>query len=145
MLHYSQWSEERKEASRISSRKWNKNNKEKRNNYYSSYYKEQTPEYTLLKPARDRAHRENVPFSIKESDIKINKNCPICDVIMFRSDIPGGTRYSPTMDKVIPELGYVPGNIAIICKLCNSTKGSGSAELHRKIASYIDSFTRPFL
>ena len=34
----------------------------------------------------------------------------------------GGTERSPTLDRLIPELGYVPGNIAVISMKANRIK-----------------------
>ena len=139
-MHYSEWSEERKEKSREASRRWNAQNKDYRNAYHRKYEASRTNESRLLRSSKPRAIEEGVPHTISVEDIIINDNCPVCELPMSRSNIRGGTARSPTLDKVRPELGYVPGNVAVICKYCNSAKGSASAELHRRIADYIDSF-----
>ena len=141
-MHYSEWSEERKEKSRQSTRDWIARNPGVRKDEWAEYYKNQTPEYTLLKPAKDRAKKGGYECTITVDDIDIPKNCPICNVEMKRSSKRGGSSTSPTLDKVHPQLGYVPGNVAVICKMCNSVKHSASAELHRQIADYIDTFPR---
>lgn len=139
-MHYSEWPEEQKERSRQANRKWIANNPGVRDDYYKEYEKQRPNEYRLLKAARKRSRDANVPHTINVTDFIITENCPICNIKMERSKNSGGTAISPTLDRVIPKLGYVKGNVAIICKYCNSTKGAGSAEHHRKIADYIDSF-----
>lgn len=139
-MHYSEWAEERKESSRRASRTWAANNQEKLKEDWANQYENQTPEYKLLKPARDRARKGGYECTITEIDIHITKSCPICNTTMRRSSQRGGDRYSPTIDKVKPELGYTPSNVAVICKLCNSQKGNASAKEHRRIADFIDKF-----
>jgi hypothetical protein len=37
-------------------------------------------------------------------------------------------RTSPTLDRIIPELGYVAGNVEVVSHQANSMKGEASAE-----------------
>lgn len=48
---------------------------------------------------------------------------------------------SPTVDRLVPELGYVPGNVAVISHRANSIKHMGTAEEHRRIADWMDRMT----
>ena len=45
---------------------------------------------------------------------------------------------SPTIDRFIPELGYVPSNISIVSLRANQIKSKGTAQEHRQIADWID-------
>lgn len=126
------------EQGRRAGAKWRATND--RGPYHKEYDKNRSPAYKLKRSARQRALDSGIPWNIAEDDIVVTPNCPICGTEMRCSSQRGGTSSSPTLDKVRPELGYVKGNIAVICKLCNSTKGRGSSALHRKIAEYIDSF-----
>lgn len=139
MSKYSQFTEQKKEKMRQAHQKWASKNP--RTKYYQEYDAKRDLSYKLYRSARQRALNNDLIFTITREDIKVPCNCPICDVKMKPSNKGGGSSISPTLDKVIPEKGYVKGNIAVICKLCNSTKGSGSAEIHRKIADYIDRHT----
>jgi hypothetical protein len=49
---------------------------------------------------------------------------------------------SPSLDKINPELGYVPGNVAIISYRANRIKNNGTAEEHRLIADWMDAQTQ---
>ena len=45
---------------------------------------------------------------------------------------------SPTLDRIVPELGYVPGNVAVISWKANRLKGNNTdPELFEKVAKYI--------
>lgn len=85
--------------------------------------------------ARIRADKINLPFTIEREDIIIPEVCPI-----FGTPFEKGTEYAPSLDRIKPELGYVKGNIAVISRLANSIKNCGTAEDHRKIADWMDTF-----
>jgi hypothetical protein len=82
----------------------------------------------MLKAAIQRAIDKNVPCTITEDDIKkawpLNDKCIYCNCNMKMSISGQASWDSPSLDRIIPQLGYVIGNIRIICKSCNSTKGS---------------------
>lgn len=141
MKKYSELTEEEKQKRRDANARWRSRNPNKRTEYMRHYDKNRGTQKRLFRSAKQRAKNEAVIFSLEVQDVVVHSYCPICNVEMKPSSKKGGTSFSPTLDKVIPEKGYVKGNIAVICKLCNSTKGSGSAELHRKIADYIERHT----
>jgi len=96
------------------------------------------PQYYLWKHAKRRAARGGLPFNIKPSDVAIPSHCPCLGIPL----IPGlGKRThdgSPSIDRIIPELGYVSGNIRVISYKANAMKRNGTAEELRRIADYID-------
>lgn len=136
MSTYSTFSEERKQKMREAHKRWA--GKHPRSNYYTDYDKNRSTANRLYRSSKERANKTGQLHTIIEHDIIVPVNCPICNVKLVHSEIKGGSSISPTLDKVIPKLGYIKANVSVICKLCNSTKGSGNAELHRKIADYID-------
>lgn len=137
---YSLMTEEQKIKCRNANKRWRDNNREHRKNYMKEYDKSRPKSNRLFKAAKERANKFQLDFNIDESDVFVPHSCPICHQKLEVSSTRGGWKHSPTLDKVKPDLGYVKGNVAVICKLCNSTKGSGSANLHRQIADYIDNF-----
>jgi hypothetical protein len=83
---------------------------------------------------------ENLTFDIEPEDINIPELCPILGV-RLKSNVGGHMKTnSPSLDRIIPELGYVRGNIEVISRRANTIKNDGTAEEHRKIADHIDSF-----
>ena len=91
----------------------------------------------LLSSTKSRAKRKGIVFDLKLEDIKIPLTCPILNVKLDKN------RYSPTIDRVIPELGYIPTNIKIVSKKANTMKNDASqSELHefsKNIKSYLNS------
>jgi hypothetical protein len=71
--------------------------------------------------AKRRAIEKNIPFDIIYTDINILEYCPILGI---KLNWCGGPRDkdTPSLDRIIPELGYVKGNICIISNLANMMK-----------------------
>ena len=99
------------------------------------------PETRLLNYAKNRAIKSNSPFNLEKGDLKAVSNCPICDVVIdYSRSVKVGLKNSPSIDKVIPSLGYVKGNTAVICLNCNRKKQDNTVEDLQKIINYINSF-----
>lgn len=63
--------------------------------------------------------------------------CPILGIKMSYG--PFAERdSSPSLDKIIPELGYVKGNIAVICFRANRFKSDGTLDELRAIVKYME-------
>src|ERR1035437_6511260 len=70
-------------------------------------------ERTLLFRAKSNAKRAGVPFSLTIEDIVILSECPIFHIPMIVH--PGAkSDNTPSVDRIIPRLGYVKGNVQII-------------------------------
>jgi hypothetical protein len=95
----------------------------------------------VLRRAKARARRKQLPFSITRSDVVIAERCPCCGQIMGADiEIRGSGNSdpkSPSLDRIRPGLGYVPGNVAVICWRCNQTKGSATEEELRTVANWL--------
>ena len=98
--------------------------------------------------ARDRARKNNLPFNITTKYLRTiaGDECPI-----FRTPFewgPSGLGYGrflpngPQLDRIIPELGYVEGNVAFISHRANRIKGDGTMVEHYAIADWIWGQTR---
>lgn len=78
--------------------------------------------------AKIRAKKQGVPFDLGPEDNIMPKDlkdliCADCQrPLLFRIGHIEANSSSPTLDKQKPELGYVPGNIAILCSVCNRRK-----------------------
>lgn len=96
-----------------------------------------------LNNARSRARAENLPFDLTyEYLLSIaTDECPI-----FKTPFTWGvsnlgkgkTRAdTPQLDRIIPELGYVQGNVAFISGKANKMKDNGTMQEHYAIADWI--------
>ncbi len=100
------------------------------------------PRSYLLFNARVRAKRRGLPFSIVKEDIVIPEFCPVLGIGIvpaFGKIRRANKDHSPSLDRIIPELGYVPGNVMVISNRANSLKrDSVDPAEHRAIAEYIE-------
>jgi hypothetical protein len=79
---------------------------------------------------KQRAKKQQVPFSIDAEYILTlyaNQNglCALTNVPMTQCDKRPSTMH---IDKVVPQLGYVPGNIQLLCAAANMIKLDRSQE-----------------
>jgi len=89
-------------------------------------YRESSPEKRLWSSAKARCKTTGVVFTIKWSDIVIPETCPYLGVPFA----PYGRRsgFSMSLDRILPELGYVKGNIQVISDLANRMKSNATPE-----------------
>ena len=98
---------------------------------------------TYLKNARSRSMRDNVPFELTyEYLLSIaTDECPVFHT-PFEWGVSGlGKGHMkdncPTLDRILPELGYVEGNVAFISHRANRLKDNGTMQEHYDIADWI--------
>lgn len=80
--------------------------------------------------ARKRAAFKNVPFQVARPDILAVAG-DICPVFGVRLRYVGGGMHSSnsaTLDRLVPHLGYVPGNIAVVSYRANTIKNDATPE-----------------
>jgi len=102
-----------------------------------------TREFVLWYQAKRRAQQENLPFEITVTDLRVPEFCPILGIALSRHN----TKFednSPSIDKVIPHLGYIKGNVAIISWRANKIKQDASFEELFKIAGWVKAWVNNF-
>jgi len=87
----------------------------------------------LLTLARYRARKAGVMFTLKAEDITIPARCP---VLGRRLRFDGPSRDRPSIDRIVPGLGYVPGNVIVVSHRANWLKGDGSVHELRDIYKF---------
>jgi hypothetical protein len=85
---------------------------------------------TLLKDARYRARKAGIPFKLTAADIHIPTHCALLGIPLIpkRGSGPGPWKWSPSLDRIIPSKGYVPGNVQIISARGNVLKRDSTLE-----------------
>jgi hypothetical protein len=81
----------------------------------------------MLNSARCRAKKAGLPFDLKPEDIVFPECCPVLGVRLERSVGKSGPN-SPSLDRIIPEKGYVKGNVAVISYRANAMKQDANIE-----------------
>lgn len=89
-----------------------------------------------LAHARKRAKEQNVPFDLTLDDVyKAIPNKGICPILNVPMEY--NTRYTMTIDKIIPELGYTKGNFQIISLKANQMKNDATSAELLQFSNYI--------
>ena len=129
--------EETKEQQKERSIKWRRENIERARST-ARHWNHKKWERHATGNCRARAKRKGVPFDMEPSDLfdpatgKLPIRCPIFPHIVL--DYAGGPdrRKWPSVDRKVPELGYVTGNVWVVSIAANLWKSNGSSAAERK-------------
>lgn len=102
-------------------------------------YRLANPERAILAGAKSSAKGKNLPFDLDLSDIVIPDVCPVLGIVLdrFRTDRSKRPDNMPSIDRMIPALGYVKGNVFIISMRANRIKQNATSAELLGIADYI--------
>lgn len=92
----------------------------------------------LLYNCKYRAKREGLAFNITLEDIPIPEACPVLGIPLRSQDGRRGFYpNSPSVDKIVPALGYVRGNVRVISVRANMIKRDATPEDIVKVAAWV--------
>lgn len=92
--------------------------------------------YRMLVNARRRAKERGLPFSITMVDIKIPTHCPALGIPLSFSNQRFNPN-NPSLDRITPKLGYVPGNVQVISWRANVIKHDATPDELMRIALFV--------
>jgi hypothetical protein len=84
-----------------------------------------TTEYKMLARAKSRAKKNNLAFNIELDDIVIPERCPLLGIKIESTEVRNSPN-SPSLDKIIPEKGYIKGNVWVISNRANTLKNDAT-------------------
>lgn len=84
-----------------------------------------TTEYKMYARAKSRAKKNNLPFNIELDDIVIPERCPLLDIKIESTEVRNSPN-NPSLDKIIPEKGYIKGNVWVISNRANTLKSDAT-------------------
>ena len=96
-----------------------------------------------MQEAKRRARKQDVPFNltIEHLESLVVSHCPITEEPLDweKRYVTNGhfTKNSPSLDRIIPSLGYVPGNCAFLSHKGNTIKSNGTIEEHSRVVEYM--------
>jgi hypothetical protein len=94
------------------------------------------PKISILENAKQRAKAKGVDFAVGIEDFEIPEFCPVLGIEMKISD-DRPSQNSPSLDRIVPELGYVKGNIQVISYKANRLKSDASLKELELFANWI--------
>ena len=107
---------------------------------YRRRYINKNAHILMFRRAKKRAEEQGLAFDLTPEDTMIPEFCPVlgirleCDATRRLSH----NRTSPALDRIIPEKGYVKGNVRVISNRANHLKNNGTLEEFRAIVAYLE-------
>lgn len=100
-------------------------------------YNRNNPVNTMLARVKNRAKTDGIPFDLDISDIIVPETCPVLGIpLVWSRDRLSDN--SPSLDKRVPSLGYVKGNVYVISNRANRIKNDGTIKEHQLIIEYME-------
>jgi hypothetical protein len=118
--------------------KKHQNKDRQKTNEYKRNLNRKNPLSIRLQHAKRRAKLKNIPFNITISDLKIPEKCPILGMTLVVNE-SYAKENSISLDRIVPELGYVKGNVAVISYKANTIKNNATIEELEKVLSWMKS------
>ena len=98
------------------------------------------PTTAPLNAVRCRAKKANLHFNLTEEDLAIPEVCPVLNIPIHQSwgsvDVEANKDSCPSVDRVIPSLGYVKHNVRIISARANRIKTDSTQQEIKLVYEY---------
>lgn len=91
----------------------------------------------MVRAAKARSTAAGVPFSLTADDLTIPQLCPVLGIPLLVGQSQA-TDNSPSLDRVLPLLGYVPGNVLVISNRANRIKNNATIPELRLVADFFE-------
>ena len=103
-------------------------------------YQDANRHHSQLTSIRARAKKGGIPFDLTIEDLEdIPEICPVLGIPLLRNLGNGfPSENSPSVDRIIPALGYVKDNIIIVSTLANRIKQNATPQQIKKVADFYE-------
>ncbi len=91
------------------------------------------PDMMWYRCVKYKAKKFKIPFDLEECDFDIPEKCPVFGIPLDGRD----REHEPSVDRIIPDKGYVKGNTKIISMKANRLKNNASIEDMLAIVRYL--------
>lgn len=119
-------------------RKWYLDHKDQdraRRTEISKRWCRNNPLKALVKNARSRSKKLCIPFDIDVEDLTLPTHCEILGIPIVPNS--PDKQSSPSLDRVVPSLGYIKGNVRVISTRGNILKNGHTLETLELVRAYI--------
>jgi hypothetical protein len=103
----------------------------------------------LLRASKERAKMKSVPHTLSRADIDTlmdhqKGRCALTGMALVGVDFGTGQRqpFAPSLDRINPDLGYVMGNVRIVCQMANMARNVFSDEAFYKMCRAAAAFEK---
>lgn len=115
----------------------------KRRDAYNGYHrkwqerqKQLRPEWYIWNRAKRRARELGLPFDLQVEDVVIPQCCPILGMALMTADNGIATDNSPSLDRIVPALGYIKGNVIVVSQRANRIKNDANIDELEAIVNF---------
>lgn len=86
--------------------------------------------HSTLCSVRRRAKLRGIPYDLTAKYMAsiTPTHCPVLGIPLMRSTTNGATQASPSIDRIIPDRGYVQGNVIVVSMLANTIRSTATPE-----------------
>lgn len=95
------------------------------------------PVRNLFNAAKNRAKLGGIPFDITVDDVVVPDLCPVLGIPLVVNKRAAKFN-SPTLDRIIGDLGYVRGNVMVISYRANTIKSDATVTELRRMADFYE-------
>ena len=107
-------------------------------NKQTNSFKYKNPKIWMIQTAKLRSKKQGIPFDLEEDDFEIPTHCPVFGMEM-KPGVGKMSDISPSLDKIVPSVGYVKGNVAVISWKANRLKSNAAPKEIRRLADWMES------
>jgi hypothetical protein len=104
---------------------------------------EKNPITQMLSNAKIRAKQKSIDFNLTSEYLKKifpkDNKCPITGVNFqfgYKNQDKKNNDFAPSLDKIIPEKGYIEGNVIVVCNIANRIKSDSTIEVLEKVLNF---------
>ena len=120
----------------LAAKRWKSPEAHKRQSERRARWNNAHPRKRMVSAMRPRAKKRGIPFNLKYTDFVIPDICPALGIPLFRGNGQVCAN-SPTFDRLVPERGYVAGNVIVVSHKANAMKNNAALhEMKRLVAFY---------
>lgn len=92
--------------------------------------------------SKDRSKRKGIVFDLSNESVvaalALSENrCTYCSIPFNFQRTIQTRRDSPTLDRIVPSLGYTPQNVVVCCYRCNMIKNEATPEELRRLSDTV--------
>ena len=142
--HKREYYQENKEKINEHKREYYQENKEKISEQ-AKQYRLENKEMWMCTASKVRAKQKNLPFNLSTEYLKEiwpeDNKCPALGITMKKGDFCV-TDHSPTLDRIIPELGYIKGNVQVVSALANRIMSDATVNQVMAVAKHYEKITK---
>ena len=103
----------------------------------------QNPIPQMLSNAKIRAKQKSVDFNLTFEYLKKifpqDNKCPVIGVDFqfgYKNLDKKNTDFAPSLDRIVPEKGYVEGNVIVVCNIVNRVKSDSTIKILEKVFKF---------